>query len=82
MLARIAEVAGRRIIADPPVEGRLTLRLVDVPWDEALEMVVKIAGVRAVDQGDVIRVIGRPSSGARRAPPAPQPGDGAFELPR
>lgn len=56
VLARIAEVSGRPIVVDDAVGGRIMLRLVDVPWDQALEMVAGIAGLRVDEDGEALRV--------------------------
>jgi type II secretory pathway component HofQ len=37
----IAEISGMNMILDPAVKGTLTIRLVDVPWDQALDLVCR-----------------------------------------
>jgi type IV pilus assembly protein PilQ len=44
ILRLIAEVSGLNIISGPDVKGTVTTRMVDVPWDQALD-VVRTAGV-------------------------------------
>ena len=66
VLAQLAEVSGRRIVVDESVSGRVMLRLVDLPWDQALDMVVGIAGLQVIEDGDALRVFGPPAAGVRR----------------
>ncbi len=40
----IAEISGMNLILDPAVKGALTIRLVDVPWDQALDLVCRQFG--------------------------------------
>ncbi|PJF37775.1 MAG: type IV pilus secretin PilQ, partial [Phototrophicales bacterium] len=37
----IAEVSNLNIIASDDVTGKITLRLIDVPWDQALDVILK-----------------------------------------
>ena len=75
ILRRIAAVSERQIVVDEAVTGRLMLRLVDVPWDQALEMVLSITGLRVIEDGDLLRVMPPPTFGA-----AAPPGESAQEL--
>ncbi len=54
----IREVADRDILVDPSARGqRLSIMLVDVPWEEALRRVAKEAGCRLEEEPDLIRVV-------------------------
>lgn len=54
-ILRLIAAAGQvNIIASSDVQGLLTLRLVDVPWERALDAVVKLAGLGKERQGNVI----------------------------
>ena len=44
-LQLIADFAGFNLVAGDHATGRVTLRLVDVPWDEALELVLATRGL-------------------------------------
>jgi type IV pilus assembly protein PilQ len=57
VLQRIAESGNQPIEIADNVSGSLTMRLVNVPWDQALEMVLEVTGLRTVRQGEVIRVM-------------------------
>ncbi|NMC64132.1 MAG: type IV pilus secretin PilQ [SAR324 cluster bacterium] len=52
----IAEVSNLNIIASDDVTGKVTLRLIDVPWDQALDVILKTNGLDSVQEGNVIRI--------------------------
>ncbi|MBF0379673.1 MAG: type IV pilus secretin PilQ [Magnetococcales bacterium] len=52
----IAEVSDLNIILSDTVSGTITMRLVDVPWDHALELILEAKGLGRVKQGNVLRV--------------------------
>ncbi len=56
VLRLIAEVSELNIIAGDEVKGTITLRLVDVPWDQALDIVLVTRGLGYVQVGNVLRI--------------------------
>lgn len=52
----IAEVSSLNIVAGDGVAGKVTLKLVDVPWDQALDVILKSQGLDKVLEGNVLRV--------------------------
>jgi type IV pilus assembly protein PilQ len=52
----IAETSGFNIILSENVKGKLTLSLVDVPWDQALSIVMQTLHLGADRRGNVLRV--------------------------
>ncbi|AZE87147.1 Type IV pilus biogenesis protein PilQ [Pseudomonas orientalis] len=44
-LQQIADVAGLNLVAGDDVQGSITLRLKDVPWDQALDLVLQAKGL-------------------------------------
>jgi len=52
----IAEVSNLNIIASSDVTGKVTLRLIDVPWDQALDVILKTNGLDKVQEGNVVRI--------------------------
>jgi type IV pilus assembly protein PilQ len=52
----IAEVSDLNIIASDDVVGQVTLRLVDVPWDQALDVILKTNALDKVLEGNVMRI--------------------------
>lgn len=45
VLQQIADVAGLNLVAGDDVQGSITLRLKDVPWDQALDLVLQAKGL-------------------------------------
>ena len=56
VLNTIADFTGLNIIASDTVTGNLTLRLKDVPWDQAMDIVMKNKGLTMRKNGNVIMV--------------------------
>jgi type IV pilus assembly protein PilQ len=52
----IGEISGLNIILDPNVGGTLTILLRDVPWDQALDIVLRNYQLGAQLQGNVLRI--------------------------
>ncbi len=52
----IAEFSGLNIVASDAVKGNITLRLQSVPWDQALEIILKSHGLSMRENGNVIMV--------------------------
>ena len=55
----IHEISGLNIVVDPAVRGTLTLALTTVPWDQALDVVLKNHGLVTELGGNVLRIITR-----------------------
>jgi len=56
ILRLIAEVSGLNVIAGDEVKGKITIRLRDVPWDQALDVVLMTKGLGFARMGDVLRI--------------------------
>ncbi len=56
VLQVIADFTGLNIITSDAVTGNLTLRLKDVPWDQALEIILQSKGLDKRKNGNVILV--------------------------
>ncbi len=52
----IGEISGLNIVLDPDVKGSLTIFLNDVPWDQALDVVLKNNSLGKQLDGNVLRV--------------------------
>ncbi len=50
------QVTGRNFIVSDEVKGTVTVRLNDVPWDQALNAILLSKGLMAQDMGQVIVV--------------------------
>jgi type IV pilus assembly protein PilQ len=56
ILRLIAEVSNFNIITADDVSGKITMRLVDVPWDQALDVILQSRSLGMVQVGNVIRI--------------------------
>jgi type IV pilus assembly protein PilQ len=56
VLQLIAEESNLNIVASDTVSGNLTLRLINVPWDQALEIVLRAKGLDKRRDGNVVWV--------------------------
>lgn len=56
VLEVLAEFTGLNIIASDSVSGNITLRLKDVPWDQALDIILHARGLSMRKSGNVIWV--------------------------
>jgi type IV pilus assembly protein PilQ len=54
VLQVIADFTGLNIVASDTVAGNLTLRLKDVPWDQALDLIMQTKGLDKRSNGNVI----------------------------
>ena len=52
----IHEISGLNIVLDPNVSGTVTLALLDVPWDQVLDLVLKNNGLGSTLEGNVLRI--------------------------
>jgi type IV pilus assembly protein PilQ len=51
-----ADISGLNIVVQPGVTGRVTLVLTEVPWDQALDLILKAHRLGYVVEGNVIRI--------------------------
>jgi len=56
VLQLLAETSGRNIVVSDTVAGNVTLRLRNVPWDQALDIVMTTKGLDMRENGNVIIV--------------------------
>ena len=56
VLATLAEFTGLNLVASDSVTGRVTLNLNEVPWDQALALILQSQGLSSREQGNVIVV--------------------------
>ncbi len=56
VLQLLADVSGRNIVVSDSVQGNVTLRLQNVPWDQALDIVLATKGLDMRENGGVIIV--------------------------
>jgi len=56
VLQLLAETSGQNIVVSDSVRGNVTLRLQNVPWDQALDIVLRTKGLDKRQEGTVIYV--------------------------
>lgn len=54
VLRLIAEVSGFNIVIGEGVKSKVTMKLVSVPWDQALDMILKMNGLGKIKQGNIL----------------------------
>ncbi len=59
LLRIIAEVSGQNIVAGDEVKGKVTVRLVDVDWEKALQTILQINNFDYIWEENIIRVASR-----------------------
>ncbi len=52
----IADVSSLNFVMGDDVKGKITVKLNDVPWDQALEIILEIRNLGMERQGDIIRI--------------------------
>ncbi len=52
----LAEVSGLNIIVTDEVKQRVTIRLIDVPWDQAMDLLIDTNGLAKEQMGNVVRI--------------------------
>ncbi len=56
VLQLLADFTGSNIVVSDTVTGSLTLRMKNVPWDQAMDIVLKTKGLAKRDSGNVIMI--------------------------
>jgi type IV pilus assembly protein PilQ len=51
-----ADISGLNVVVNPGVGGKVTLKLTEVPWDQALDLILKTNGLGYVLEDNVIRI--------------------------
>jgi len=66
LLRTIAEVSGMNVVSGDDVKGRVTVRLVNVEWQQALDVILKINNMGYEIDGNIIRVAPQSKLAAER----------------
>lgn len=56
ILRLIADVSGKNVIAAEDVKGKVTVRMLNVPWDQALDVILESLNLGKVSLNNIIRV--------------------------
>jgi type IV pilus assembly protein PilQ len=52
----LADISGYNIVVSPEVKGKLTMKLNNVPWDQALDLILKTFSLGKSIEGNIIRI--------------------------
>lgn len=52
----LADISGENIVLDPSVRGKVSIKLTDVPWDQALDIILRNFNLGRVRENNVIRI--------------------------
>lgn len=56
VLRTFAKLTGLNVVVDPDVSGSVTVQLENVPWDQCLDIILRINGLDYVVENNVLRV--------------------------
>ncbi|MGE4442355.1 MAG: type IV pilus secretin PilQ [Desulfomicrobium sp.] len=56
VLRLISEISGYNLILDDDISGKISLKLVDIPWDQALDLVLLQRSLGMVIKGNIMRI--------------------------
>jgi hypothetical protein len=65
VFAEIAATGGATVVLDPQISGHVTLKLNQVRWDQAFDVVVGANGIEWSREGDTLKVFPKKKSAAR-----------------
>ena len=52
----LADISGYNIVVSPEVKGKLTMKLINVPWDQALDIILKTFSLGQSIEGNILRI--------------------------
>ena len=50
----LADISGYNFVIDPTVKGKITLKLMNVPWDQALDIILQTFGLGKSVEGNIV----------------------------
>jgi len=56
VLRILSDISGLNVIVAREVRGTVTIRLINIPWDQALDVVLEDAGLAATVEGNVMKI--------------------------
>ncbi|MBI5195162.1 MAG: secretin and TonB N-terminal domain-containing protein, partial [Nitrospirae bacterium] len=52
----LADVSGYNIVVHPEVKGKFSMRILNVPWDQALDIILRNYSLSKIVEGNIIRI--------------------------
>jgi type IV pilus assembly protein PilQ len=59
LLRILAAESGKNIVISDDVKGKMSITLRNVPWEQALDIILEARGLEKVERGNVIRIVTR-----------------------
>jgi type IV pilus assembly protein PilQ len=53
----IGDISGYNMVINPAVKGNITLKLINVPWDQALDIILRTFSLSKIVDGNIIRIV-------------------------
>ncbi len=66
VLRLLSEISGLNIVISESVTGKVTMRLINVPWDQVLALVLKTQKLAMEREGNVVRILPQSELAAER----------------
>jgi type IV pilus assembly protein PilQ len=57
ILRLLSDVSGYNIVVHPEVKGKITVKLMNVPWEQALDIILKTFSLEKIVDGNIIRIV-------------------------
>ena len=57
VLRTFAEISGLNVVIDPTIQGTVDVALRDVPWDQALDVILRSNGLGYSIEGTIVRIV-------------------------
>jgi type IV pilus assembly protein PilQ len=57
VIRSLSEVSGKNIIISEAVKGKVTMKLEDVYWDEALDVIISTSALKKIETDNIIKVM-------------------------
>jgi len=52
----LADISGYNFVVSPDVKGKFSMKLIDVPWDQALDVILRNYGLSKTMEANIIRI--------------------------
>ena len=53
----LGDISGYNIVVSPAVKGNITLKLINVPWDQALDIILRTFSLSNIVDGNIMRIV-------------------------
>ena len=57
VLRTFSEISGLNVVIDPTIQGTVDVALRDVPWDQALDIILRSNGLGYAIEGTIVRIV-------------------------